>query len=106
MLARSWLVEPVQRACDGFRPGAVKSAAPRLRHLRFPALVDRPIADQIFAIAPKPYRKTCGVCGSQGGGLGDLWPHHGNIENVRLELHQQFVADHSTVDAQLRNAYR
>src|SRR5580698_968781 len=83
---------PIQRTAHRLLPGVEQCRAAIFRHLRIPALVDRPVADEILAIAPIPDRESRRVCRTQGGGLRNFRPHHRHIENVGLKLHQQLVA--------------
>src|ERR1700742_1632795 len=97
---RLLLFDPVQRPAYGFLPRAEQRAAAAFCHLRFPALIDSPIAHEIFPVAPIPDGQTRGISRAQRGRLGDFRPDHRHIENVGLKLHEQFIDHHAAVDAQ------
>src|ERR1700675_55962 len=93
-------VNPIQRSADGFLPRSKQLGAATLGHLRRPAFVDLPIAEKILTATPVTHSESGRIGSPQRRGLRDFWPHHGNVDYVRLELHEQFITDHSAVDAQ------
>src|SRR5205085_3159463 len=66
-------------------------------HLRLPALVLTPVLPEVLLAVPQPGGETRGVGSAERGGLGNLRADHRDPKQVRLELHQQVVADHAAV---------
>src|SRR5262249_1195036 len=64
--------------------------------------VGRPVAPDLVLRPPEPDGEAGRVCGAQRGRLGDARAHYGYAEDVRLELHEQFVAHHAAVDLERR----
>ncbi|CRK50344.1 hypothetical protein RHCRD62_110024 [Rhodococcus sp. RD6.2] len=59
---------------------------------------DLPVGADVVLGVPVPDGQACGVGGAERGGLVDDRPDDGNVEDVRLELHEGLVEHHAAVD--------
>jgi FMN reductase len=94
-------VDQAQRAIDGPAPrGDAISALVRV-HLGLPTTCGRVVRTQLVEPRPEPGGEPCGVGSAGRGDLGDGGCCHCRAEDVGLELHQQVVSGHASVDSQL-----
>jgi hypothetical protein len=90
---------PIARALDGFQPAGVESFPLGLAHARFVAPGDFPLGVQFFPALPEADGEAGEVGRAEGGRLGDEGDGDGDVEDVCLKLHQEFVGDSPAVGA-------
>ncbi len=85
---------------DGFLPVAIQLLALLFLHVWLPSLLYGPILAEIVEAGVKADRQAGGISDAQRGRFADERAHHGNIQDVCLELHEEIVDDHAAIGAQ------
>lgn len=65
--------------------------------------ISHPVCFERVGIAPQANGQAREVGGAQRGGLGHGWADDGQLQDVRLHLHEQVVAARPAIDAELVN---
>src|SRR5690606_30394146 len=92
---------PTLGPLDGLGPTSAQRGALAVAHARLEARALAPQRLDLVLAAPQAYRQPGEVGGAKRGGLGDLGAHHGDADEVGLDLHEGVVARGAPVDAQL-----
>src|SRR2546427_9504853 len=61
-------------------------------HFRLEALRHFPLLRDFLAALPHPASEAREIGGSERGSLEHFWAHHGDAEQIRLELHEEIVS--------------
>ena len=92
---------PVDGPLESALPACVESIRRRGVHGGLESPIEVPRVDQFLAALPEARRQAGQERSPSGRGLGDLRTEYRDLQNVRLELHQEIVADGATIHLDL-----
>ena len=94
------MLNPIEGARDGLLPFRIEFVSSCVVVGWLPRFVDAPVRPHLIGVLPKAGGEPGGIGGTQSRCFGYPRPNYGNPEDVSLELHEQIIVDHATVNFQ------